>query len=146
MKKLLIIIVSLFMISYVSYGQIDTNKFNKGGKFRKAYKEKLMQVLNIDSKTADDFISLSNQYRQTVGSYMKELKETNKTLENPGTGIDVKTTLDKLLDLEYKIVSARKGYFSDALKILSPEQFAKALQFNKKFRQSIRDEIKKNRW
>lgn len=145
MKKLIIIILSLFIISYASYGQIDTNKFNKGGKLRKAYKEKLMQVLNIDSKTADDYISLSNQYRQTLGSYMKELKETNKALENPGVGTDVKATLDKLLELEYKIVSTRKEYFSDALKILSPEQFAKALQFNKKFLKGLRDEIKRNR-
>lgn len=142
MKKILIIIISLFMITYVSYAQTDTNKATK---FRKAYKEKLMQVLNIDSKTADDFISLSTQYRQTLASYLKELKETNKTLENPGTGTDVKATLDKLLDLEYKILSVRKEYFSDALKILSPEQFAKALQFNKKFRKGIRDDIKKNR-
>lgn len=144
MKKLLFIIVSLLIISYVSYGQTDTNKFNKSGKFRKAYKEKLMQVLNIDSKTADDFISLSNQHRQTLGSYMKELKETNKTLENPGTSTDVKATLDKLLDIEYKIVSARKEYFSNALKILTPEQFAKALQFNKKFLKGLRDEIMRN--
>jgi hypothetical protein len=145
MKKLIIILIGLFMISAVSYCQIDTGKFNRGGKYQKAYKDKLMQVLNIDSKTADDFISLSNHYRQTLRPYLKELKETNKTLDNPPIGIDIKATFDKLLDLEYKIVDLRKGYFSDALKILTPEQFAKALQLNKKFRKSIMDEIKKNR-
>jgi hypothetical protein len=133
-KKIMLLIFISLCFNFGINAQEDTTLTNSRNKLRKVIKEKLMDKLSIDDATANKFIKLFNEQKKTIGDYNKEKRQLFKSIEdNPNAG-DVSNKISTLLDIDDKINKARREFINDLGKILTPQQIAQALVFQKNLR------------
>lgn len=114
--------------------QEDTSLINSRKQLKKVIKEKLIEKLNIDDETANKFIKLFNDERKRVSEYSKEKRAIVKYLEDNPDASDAMNKINDLLAVDEKIIKSRKDFIDELKKILTPQQIAKALIFQKNLR------------
>jgi hypothetical protein len=133
-KRIMLLIFISLCFSFSLKAQEDTTLNNSRNKLRKVIKEKLMEKLNIDDATANKFIKLFNEQKKVIQDYNKEKRQLFKSIEdNPNSG-DVSNKISSLLDIDDKINKSRRDFIADLGKILTPQQIAQALVFQKNLR------------
>jgi predicted patatin/cPLA2 family phospholipase len=63
-----------------------------------------------------------------------------KYIEDNTDALDISQKMDDLLNIQTKIIDARRDYIEKAKKILTPQQLAKAIVFQKKLRKIMNTE------
>ncbi|SRR5690606_5902443 len=152
MKKTLFII--LFLAAFVTYilPQERPDKFERpmlNKKLQELEKIKLIETLNLDETTTLKFFSRRNTHRKKMMELNDEMdvKETliEEILNNDGDKAQLKTLINEHMKLEQKISDERTKFLSSLTDILSDEQRAKLILFEKKFRQEIRNILMRER-
>jgi hypothetical protein len=133
-KKILLLLIIALCFNISLKAQEDTTFTNSRIKLRKVIKEKLMEKLNIDDATANVFIKLFNEQKKSIGDYNKEKRQIFKSIEeNPNSG-DVSGKISTLLDIDDKINKSHRDFITELGKILTPQQIAQSLIFQKNLR------------
>jgi superfamily II RNA helicase len=132
------IILLLFFTCKFSFAQNDST-LNNSKEIRRIVKEKLMQTLNTDEKTINSYLIVYGEYRKKINDLNKLKNALNKYIEDNSDAADISQKMDALLDTLYKITDARKDFVEQAKKILTPQQLAKAIVFQKKLRKMMQN-------
>jgi Spy/CpxP family protein refolding chaperone len=133
-KKLMLLLFIALCFNISARAQEDTSLTNSRIKLRKVIKEKLMDKLNIDEATANKFIKLFNEQKRTIGDYNKEKRQLFKSIEENPNASDVTTKINTMLDIDDKINKSRRDFITEIGKILTPQQIAQSLVFQKNLR------------
>jgi hypothetical protein len=134
LKKIIFLLIVIFGINFIANAQEDTSLVNSRKLLKKAIKEKLVEKLKIDDETANKFIKLASEEKKTIEEYTKEKKNIAKYLEDNSDAPDVMDKINDLLAIDDKINKSRKDFVEELKKILTPQQIAKALIFQKNLR------------
>ena len=108
----------------------------------KIYKEKYIDYVNVDDKTAETFVELFRTNRASIHEIKKKIKDTEKYILNNPESSDINSKLDELVELDKQIYELRKNYIDSLKKIMSPSQVALSLKFQKEFRDKFSKEVK----
>jgi hypothetical protein len=145
MKKIILLIIYILLLTGISYSQGGGEKHREiREKIEQLEKIKLIETLKMDEQTTLKFFA-----RRT--KFMDKIKELNNNQDDMiaklGDAIESKdkddsyyqSMIDKYFDYEQKISEAKKSFMNSLTDILSEEQIAKLIVFQKKFRDEIKD-------
>ncbi|NOX65243.1 MAG: hypothetical protein GXO85_05445 [Chlorobi bacterium] len=150
MKKIIVIAVLSMLSTQVSVAQNwAQNKWGMtGGRISELEKIKLIEVLQMDEETTLKFFSRRNMHqlnqKKIMGKRDSLLKQLDKRIIDGDKKIDYKKEIYKILDIEKELSNEREKFFKSLDDILSYEQMAKLLVFEKKFRSEIRKQLIKH--
>jgi hypothetical protein len=108
-------------------------------------KQKLIDKLGLDNATADKFLQSYKENNMKIRSIMKEKKDLMETIELDPSSSDIDSKLNKMLDLESKIVDQKKDFFKNLQSFLTSQQIAKTIILRKNFDKELRKEINQKR-
>jgi len=149
MKKILIISTMLIIASTYSIPQ----PFEKRGSFQKGNpnekieeleKIKLIEILDADEETTVRFFSKRAEHREKMKQLMdlsdKQLDQLEEIVNNSNEPNDpnLKKIIDDHLNSMQKIEVEKKTFLTSLNDILTYEQIAKVMIFERKFRDEIR--------
>jgi len=134
MHKTIFIILFFIGISTFSFAQEDTSLTNSRMQLKKVIREKLIEKLGIDEVTADKFLKLFNDERKQISELTKEKRNVVKYLEDNPDAVNAMEKINELLAIDDKINKSRRDFIEELKKILTPQQIAKALIFQKNLR------------
>ncbi len=141
MKKFITTIVALLLFANVNLFPQNMGMFKQHKKkIRQLEQIKLIEILNLDEDTSARFFARRNKYLDEVDKLVSEknglLKEISNKI-NKGEQVDSKEYRKKLFALEQKILDKRIQYFNSLDDLLTNEQIAKLLVFQRDFRREI---------
>ena len=150
MKRLLYISVVLLSLSVIYYAQKrerPNQEMRPVDKITQLEKVKLIEVLNLNEETSVRFFSRRNDHQKKV----KELVDQRNTMidevqkfikDNPKENDNLyKDQVNKLFAIDSKIAKERENFTSTLYDILTPQQVARYLVFEHKFRKEIRETL-----
>lgn len=146
MKKILL---SLFLIGIISFVGIPQRMHDKPNKHRNKLaqleKAKLIEALELDEETSIRFFARRNQSKKDIDELEKKSEEIIAQLENTLKEKDSpkdenqKRLIADLLKTRLQIESEKQKFINSLSDILSTEQIARLLVFEKRFREEIRN-------
>jgi len=145
MKKILL---SLFLIGIISFVGIPQRMHDKPNKHRNKLaqleKAKLIEALELDEETSIRFFARRNQSKKDIDELEKKSDEIIVQLENTMKEKDSpkdenqKRLIADLLKTRLQIESEKQKFINSLSDILSTEQIARLLIFEKRFKEEIR--------
>ncbi|HMN16424.1 MAG: hypothetical protein WA440_13840 [Ignavibacteriaceae bacterium] len=146
MKKILL---SLFLIGIISFVGIPQRMHDKPNKHRNKLaqleKAKLIEALELDEETSIRFFARRNQSKKDIDELEKksdeiivQLESTMKEKDSPKDE-NQKRLIADLLKTRLQIESEKQKFINSLSDILSTEQIARLLVFEKRFREEIRN-------
>lgn len=148
----LIPLTLIFLFQSAAFSQMDGKRFKRvREKISQLEKIKLIDVLNMDENTTLKFFARRNEYQNKVDSLMDE---TNDLIDNLDDSIKrggqkddyYKDQIGKYYRMQDAIIKLRRDFTNSLSDLLSEEQIAKYIVFEKKFREDIRNLILKQRF
>lgn len=147
---------TLYLLILVFFGTMNMisqpfgGRPEKGrGKLEQFKKLKLIEILNLKEDDAIRFFAKLNTHENKMQEVQKrrgdlldslellvKMKSSEKSLEG---------VFDQLYDCEQQQLMERKSFRTEAKSILSTEQIAKWLLFERKFKQEVRERINETR-
>ena len=151
MKKLILLITAvLFIGGPAAAQQMPPGDMGPGGdrgpdkKIEELEKIKLIDALNMDETTTLKFFARRNKFRNEMKEMASDgdniLKKINTELDK-GKEADqasLKSLITQYSEIQVKMVKKRGEFINSLSDILSTDQIAKMLVFEKKFRDEIR--------
>ena len=137
MKKILFLYITIIFVllaSNISFSQNDTGYNSNNKEIRKVVRQKLMEKLNTDEKTINSYLVVYAEYRRKINELNKQKAALTKYIDENSDAADISLKMDELLNTLSKIVDERRDFVTKAEKILTPQQLAKAIAFQKKLR------------
>lgn len=125
MKKLLLLL-SLFI------GLTLTTIAQRGERIEALKIAFITERLSLDSKTAEKFWPIYNQYESEMRAFMQQRKKGNDDL-----------SAEDMLENEQKALDIKKKYAPQFLKVISNDQLSNLYRAEKDFRQMIIRKMKK---
>ncbi|MDT3696543.1 MAG: hypothetical protein ROY99_09120 [Ignavibacterium sp.] len=146
MKKILLTLFLVGIISFVGIPQRMHDKPNKHkNKLAQLEKAKLIDALELDEETAIRFFARRNQSKKDIDELEKKSDEIIAQLENTMKDKDShkeenqKRLITDLLKTKQQIESEKQKFINSLSDILSTEQIARFVVFEKRFREEIRN-------
>ncbi len=146
MKKILLSVLLVLLISFVGMPQRMHDKLNKNkGKLEQLEKIKLIDALELDEETSIRFFARRNQSRKDIDELEKKSDNILIQLENtlkdndPKLADKQKNLIVDLLKTRQQIVTEKQKFIDSLSDILSSGQVARLLVFEKRFREEIRN-------
>ena len=139
---ILILAIALFM----NFGFCQENKPKKNMKVM--MKWQLTEYLDVTEKQAEKFFPKMNDHDKKMKDINLQIRSLKEEIEfdiEKGTS-DRKTNramLEKIERLEKDKIELKTEYFLSLEGILEPNQLSKLMVFEKKFRKTLKDELKK---
>jgi len=149
MKKVIIITLLLMFAQIIMAQGWSQNKWGMaGGRISELEKIKLIEALQMDEETTLKFFSRRNMHqlnqRKLVGKRDSLLNLLNNKIVDSDNSTDYKNDIYQILDIEKEMSNEREQFFKSLNDILSYEQIAKLLVFEKEFRSELRRQIIKH--
>jgi hypothetical protein len=146
MKKFIFLILSLLFITGTSYSQKRADHHKEvREKIEQLEKIKLIETLKMDEQTTLKFFARRTELMDNLknlinkeNDLLDKLDESIKSSQNKDDAY-YQSMIDQYLDLEQKINESKKSFITSLSDILSKEQIAKLLVFQKKFREEVRN-------
>lgn len=146
MNKLFLSLLVILLMTSFSYPQKMRDKLRQNkGKLEQLEKVKLIEALNLNEDVAVRFFSRRNESRNEIESLEDKADELIVEIENTFNTNDKNLeTKQKQLISEFlktkDIIDQKRNQFIKSLDdILTTEQIAKLIVFEKKFREEIRN-------
>ncbi len=149
MKKIILTLILLVTISMIDYGQIirkPHRHFGRGwAKMEQLEKLKLLEILDLDEETSVRFFARKNRHHKTQRKLIEQkdslLSILNDYVENSERAEKNKimNLVDEINGIEIQLAQNKKEFIDSLTDILSPEQIAKMVIFESKFRREIAD-------
>jgi len=146
MKKFIFLILSLIFITGTNYSQRRENHHKEvREKIEQLEKIKLIETLKMDEQTTLKFFARRTEFMDNLKDLINKQNDLlDKLDENIKSSKDkddayYQSMIDQYFVLEQKINESKKSFITSLSDILSKEQIAKLLVFQKKFREEVRD-------
>ncbi|MCC6866203.1 MAG: hypothetical protein IT280_08615 [Ignavibacteria bacterium] len=137
-KFILIISAVILIYSGRTFSQDDFRE-----KLQEIKLDKLTKKLELDENTKNTFIdkykAFSSEMRELNKKRARTYKLMNENLES-GNGLD--TIVSQLLDYEQQISEKRESFVLDMKSILTSQQIAKMIVFERKFNNEVKKLLK----
>ena len=148
MKKLLMIIFTLIVLTSIAYPQqMKERKMKNMEKLEQLEKIKLIESLDMDEDTSVRFFARRNESKREIQELEKKTDDIIFELEKSFNSEDKyqdekqKQLISEMLKNREAIEMRRNQFINSLDDILSTEQIAKLIVFEKKFREEIRNVI-----
>lgn len=136
-------IIFICLVSSLFAGNVFAQKDDIRDKIENVKLEKMTAKLELEEPVKTTFIdkykAFSSEMRELVKSRAKVYKKINENIES-GDGMDSLVTL--LLDYESKINQKRLDFIADLKTLLTSQQIAKMIIFERKFNNEIKKILK----
>ena len=145
MKKLILLILSLFFLIGTNYPQGGGDHKEIREKIEQLERIKLIESLQMDEQTTLKFFSRRTEFMGKMKGLTEKqdnlLDKLDKTINSSKSKDDTyyQNKLEQYFDIEQKMLEARKSFMTSLSDILTKEQIAKLIVFQKKFREEVRD-------
>ena len=146
MKKLLMIIFTLIVLTSIAYPQqMKERKMNNMEKLEQLEKIKLIESLDVDEDTSIRFFARRNESKREIQELEKKTDDIIFELEKSFNSEDKyqdekqKQLISEMLKNREAIEMRRNQFINSLDDILSTEQIAKLIVFEKRFREEIRN-------
>lgn len=152
MKSLLkIAFLSLLLFASLFAQKDKWQDDNMREKFEELEKIKLIETLQMDEETTLRFFSRQSEHKNEQREIMDEIKQDIDDLDamlksgRPVTTEELKKKISDINDLELKLDQNRVAFINSLSDILSYEQIAQLIIFERTFRNEVRKMIMKDR-
>jgi arginine deiminase len=151
MKKIVLFLVFVFIISGTAVSQMKRDRFDRAGsKIERLEKLKLIEALDLSEEATLRFFSRRTEHRKIMQSLQEDADNKILELEQAVQDQNIPDTeLRKLLveyfELEQKLVNERNSFISSLKDILTTRQQCRLIVFEKRFKQELRDVILRER-
>jgi len=152
MKSLLkITFLSLLLFANLFAQKDKWQDDNMREKFAELEKIKLIETLQMDEETTLRFFSRQSEHKNEQREMMDEIKQDIDDLHvmlksgRPVTTEELKKKINDINDLELKLDQNRVAFINSLSDILSYEQIAQLIIFERTFRNEVRKMIMKDR-
>ena len=146
MKKLFMILFSIILLTPIIYSQqMKENKMKNREKLEQLEKIKLIESLDMDEDTSIRFFARRNESKREIQELEKKTEDIIIELEKSFNTEDKnqdekqKQLISEMLKNRESIELKRNQFINSLGDILSTEQIAKLIVFEKKFRDEIRN-------
>ena len=146
MKKLLMIIFTLIVLTSIAYPQqMKERKMKNMEKLEQLEKIKLIESLDMDEDTSVRFFARRNESKREIQELEKKTDDIIFELEKSFNSEDKyqdekqKLLISEMLKNRETIEMRRSQFINSLDDILSTEQIAKLIVFEKRFREEIRN-------
>jgi hypothetical protein len=146
MKKLFMIIFSIILLTPIIYSQqMKENKMKNREKLEQLEKIKLIESLDMDEDTSIRFFARRNESKREIQELEKKTDdiifelEKSFNIEDKNQDEKQKQLISEMLKNRESIELKRNQFINSLGDILSTEQIAKLIVFEKKFRDEIRN-------
>jgi len=146
MKKLFMILFSIILLTPIIYSQqMKENKMKNREKLEQLEKIKLIESLDMDEDTSIRFFARRNESKREIQSLEKKTEdiifelEKSFNIEDKNQDEKQKQLISEMLKNRESIELKRNQFINSLGDILSTEQIAKLIVFEKKFRDEIRN-------
>lgn len=146
MNKLFMMLFTLILLTSIAYPQqMKEKKMKNREKLEQLEKIKLIEALNLDEETSIRFFARRNESKNEVQELEKKADDLIFELErtfNPGDKTQSekqKKLISEILKIRESIEMKRNQFLNSIDDILTTEQIAKLIVFEKKFRDEIRN-------
>ena len=146
MKKLFMILFSIILLTSIIYSQqMKENKMKNREKLEQLEKIKLIESLDMDEDTSIRFFARRNESKREIQELEKKTEDIIIELEKSFNTEDKnqdekqKQLISEMLKNRESIELKRNQFINSLGDILSTEQIAKLIVFEKKFRDEIRN-------
>lgn len=139
--RILFVLVAAILIAGALNATAQQDTSTRKGKFQKVVKEKFMEKVGVDEKTADKFMEAMKFHKDEMKQlHQKRMSSMKEITDNPNSA-DVQTKLEELVDIDYKMHVSRKNFFLELKTFMTPQQIAASLSFQK----DMKDFMKQNK-
>lgn len=146
MYKLLITLFAIILLTSISFPQkMEERGMKHRGKLEQLEKIKLIEALDLDEETSIRFFSRRNESRKEIqeleirtDDIIAELEKSFNNGDKSKDDLQKRLTSD-LLKTRESIETKRNQFINSLNDILTTEQIAKLIVFEKKFRDEIRN-------
>lgn len=146
MNKLLMIILTLIVLTSITYPQqMKERKMKNMEKLEQLEKIKLIESLDMDEDTSIRFFARRNESKREIQELEKKTDDIIFELEKSFNSEDKyqdekqKQLISEMLKNREAIEMRRNQFINSLDDILSTEQIAKLIVFEKRFREEIRN-------
>ncbi len=110
---------------------------------------KLVEILDLEEETAVRFFAKHDKHEKNQQAVHLEMKETvdqiEKMLQKGSTDQDFETAFTRLHELQRKLDEERQRFLKDLREILTVQQVAKLIVFERDFAGHVRDIMREMR-
>ena len=148
MKKIFLLLLIFAIVPSMIFAQGMRERRGPREKIEQLEKVKLIDALNMDEQTTLKFFARRNEFRNRMDALNDSLDTLVDILESEFSGKNstiYKELINNYLDIEKKIATEHTRFISSLYDILSVEQVAKLVVFEKRFREEIRHILFKGR-
>lgn len=146
-----IVLVSLIVSSglFAQKGKMHDEEMR--AKFEELEKIKLIEALHMNEETTLRFFARQTEHKEEQKAIMEELKAITDELdyilksEKPAASEDLKSKINELNDLELQLEVNRAEFINSLSDILTYEQIAQLIIFERSFRNEVRKMLMKER-
>ncbi len=148
-KMLLIMCIIIFSISFLNaqIRQRENSDIKPLQQIEEWEKMKLIHVLDIGEETSVRFFARRNEHQKHVREILDQRNQLTQEIENEiKDGAKVpdavyQDQVNKMIELEARILKEREKFIKSLNDILTPEQIARLTVFEIRFRKEIRNRI-----
>ena len=151
MKNLLLIVIISFttISTFAQHFPPDDRRGKMRERLEQLEKLRLFEVLDLDEETSVKFFHRQNEHRENMSKIMNKRMNLINQLhdeinKSEMTSNEYKTQIYKILDIEKELSVEKKRFVDSLWDILTPEQVAKVVTFEPRFRDELRDMIKEH--
>ena len=146
MNKLFMMLFTLILLTSIVYPQqMKEKKMKNREKLEQLEKIKLIEALDLDEETSIRFFARRNESKNEIQELEKKADEIIFELEksfnseNDNQSEKQKQMISEMLKIRESIEMKRNQFLNSLDDILTTEQIAKLIVFEKKFRDEIRN-------
>ncbi|NUN07998.1 MAG: hypothetical protein HUU54_02360 [Ignavibacteriaceae bacterium] len=143
-KSLLILLLAIFFVP-LAHGQMR-GQANMHKRVEEYEKVKLIEVLNLDETRSVQFFVKRKEFRdkqREITSQIDSLVLRMKRLEKKPDKEKTKELINQYVEKEKQMHALRSGYISELRNILTEEELAKFIVFEREFRKDLQEMILK---
>ncbi|MCK5457863.1 MAG: hypothetical protein KAI45_12110 [Melioribacteraceae bacterium] len=148
MKNFKLVLFFLILLTQMISAQEHFSKGRwgmQGSKIAELEKIKLIEELQLDEETTLRFFSRRNSHQgiQKEIAFKRDslLTQLNKKIDEDDNKVDYQKEINEILNIDKQLLDERVRFFKSLDDILSYEQIAELLIFEKKFKSEIRKQI-----
>jgi len=151
MKKLIFLVILMAVITAGTEAQ-NRNRMRAHGKIEQLEKIKLIEILGMDEETSVRFFTRHAEFKKVLGENQtrceKQIDVLNDLVNsgNQTNSTEYKKQLNEFWKLETELLNERKKFYDSLSGLLSDEQVAKLIVFEKQFRDEIRNILMRERF
>ncbi len=150
MKQIFFLLLLSLTINYSAEAQ--NRKMMANDKIEQLEKLKLIEILNLDEETSVRFFSRRSEFKKTMEDYRHRLDNHIELLDelikhgNQTNSTEYKKQINEFWKIENEQFNERKKFHDSLSGLLSDEQLAKLIVFERHFRDEIRHILMRNRF